>query len=326
MRSNGLKENEKDVNPENEENTSGTRKKPTGKRKITIQFILDFYDALRMDGTVKRAADILEIEYGALQGRIKAYPILKKVVDISKSKREEGRGNTLAHYVSQNMSREARNVWEKLKTQRVDKIGSDPETFWGVHQKGIRQQCFIQALISGGFNFNEACKMVHISKAALDGWTEEPEFQRLLKEVQWHKKNFFENALIGLVEEKHPLAVMFVNRTINADRGYSEKIQIEHSGSVAGFSIDDLNLDLETRKKILIAIRERKEQSEMKQIPDKKGPKIPNRKLDHNFPPYPVIDVEAKEEGNDESEEGDDDEEAAQQDKTDREERSVSCK
>lgn len=56
---------------------------------------------------------------------------------------------------------------------------------------------------------------------------------------------------------------MFVNRTLNSDRGYNEKIAIEHrhSGTVNHVftRAKDLNLNLEARKEILRAIREKKD-------------------------------------------------------------------
>jgi hypothetical protein len=65
-----------------------------------------------------------------------------------------------------------------------------------------------------------------------------------------------------LVEERHPGAVIFANRTVNADRGYTEKMQVEHSGSVAarGYQMEDIMpyLDIDTRRKILDAIAQKK--------------------------------------------------------------------
>ena len=73
------------------------------------------------------------------------------------------------------------------------------------------------------------------------------------------KKNFFESSLIGLVEEGHPGAVIFANKTVNADRGYSEKLRIEHTAQGNDLiDINELELDLDTRKKILDAIRSKK--------------------------------------------------------------------
>jgi hypothetical protein len=133
----------------------------------------------------------------------------------------------------------------------------------------LRQQLFIHALCHTGFDLSKACRMVGINRMLIEQWRRDAEFLQLLEEVQFHKKNFFEKALIGLVAEGHPGAVVFVNRTLNADRGYSEKLEVNHSGSVGNqsFALDDLDLDLETRKKILLAIRKRNQkQPERNQI------------------------------------------------------------
>lgn len=86
--------------------------------------------------------------------------------------------------------------------------------------------------------------------------------------------------MIGLVEEGHPNAVIFANRTQNADRGYNERLIIESKetsgGSRTNFNIADLDLDVPTLKKIQIAIqkwkREHPEENEstgMEMVPVK---------------------------------------------------------
>src|SRR5690606_21892274 len=72
-------------------------------------------------------------------------------------------------------------------------------------------------------------------------------------------KNFIEDGLMDLIEIRNPNAVIFANKTLNRDRGYDEKIEVHHSGQVNHkheFSIDQLNLDTETKRKVLNAIRE----------------------------------------------------------------------
>ncbi len=97
-----------------------------------------------------------------------------------------------------------------------------------------------------------------------------------MDELNEAKKDFFENALMGLIDCGYPGAIVFANRTQNADRGYNEKIQLEHTGNVTHSMIDlsELNLDIETRRKILDAIREKNRPEnvvdvEVKEIPER---------------------------------------------------------
>jgi hypothetical protein len=101
---------------------------------------------------------------------------------------------------------------------------------------------------------------VGISRGYMEKWKEDPEFLQMLEEIQFHKKNFYERALIGLVAENHAGAILFVNKTYNADRGYSERLDLNVNAQTGrvDWSIDDLDLDLETQKKLLAAIERKK--------------------------------------------------------------------
>src|SRR5690606_14891883 len=112
------------------------------------------------------------------------------------------------------------------------------------------QQLFCHALLHTAYDISKACHMVGISFNTLNKWRNDLEFLQMLEEVQFHKKNFFENALIGLVGESHPGAVIFANRTLNADRGYSDKLELTHETKETGrmnFDIADLDLDVPTQ-------------------------------------------------------------------------------
>lgn len=238
--------------------------------KPPLRFILDFYDAwLRGDELTKIAAS-LEIGPGTLVKWIDKSEDLQLARDLA----EERRGNrtTLSGYVFGRLSKEAQEKWKQIQfwdgsESSFEKI----EAILNGHSKRLRQELFIHALVTSNFDVSAACHMVGVTYRCLDHWrTDDLEFRQLVEEIQWHKKNFFERALMDLVEERHPAATIFVNKTVNSDRGYSEKIQVEHTGAVdtGGFNLDDLDLDLDTRKKILEAIRRK---DAMKSLKEAKG-------------------------------------------------------
>ena len=230
-----------------------TKKKP---KKTDLKFILDFYDAsLRGDDMAKIAA-ALDIGRKALVERIEKSEDLQMAQKLA-NERQGGR-NTLSGYVFKQLSPEAREVWKQVQFWTDSNASYEKiESILGGKSKKLRQELFVHALVHSNFDVSTACTMVGVTRRCLEHWRKDLEFRQLIEEIQWHKKNFFERALVDLVEIRHPGATIFVNKTMNADRGYSEKLQVEHSGSVTtGVRIEDLDLDLETRKKILLAIRD----------------------------------------------------------------------
>lgn len=173
------------------------------------------------------------------------------------------REKSFGEYVFKNLTPEAKKIWEKLnywaehsnRQQYVEQIISGTS-------KRIRQELFIHALVSTHFDMSKALSLTGLSKNTLMDWmATDLEFRQLVEEIQWHKKNFFESALLDLVRERNPLAVIWVNKTANADRGYSEKrLGSGESIGNGNITIDRLDLDIDTRRKVLMAIRKAQEE------------------------------------------------------------------
>jgi len=201
-----------------------------------------------------RVAVCLEITQKALLYQIDHHPELQLAKNLADQFRTE---ISLSSFIFSRLSKEAQETWNQIQTAKnAEKL----EAIFMNKPRKIRQSLFVFALVTSSFDLSEACRMVGIPRGTLDAWRiADPRFADIIREIEWHKKNFFESRLVQLVEQNHPGAVIFVNRTLNADRGYSEKIQLQHSGSIeTGFSIDQLDLDLETKKKVLAAIRKKK--------------------------------------------------------------------
>ncbi len=237
------------------------------KKKLDMEFILRFYDAYIRTYNLAKVAAALEMSPIQIERRIEKVPELKEAQELAD--RLRSKSSSLSNFVFRSLTKEAQETWEKLQ-----KSADNKETIQKIFSrktKQIRQELFIHALVHSSYDLSTACRMVGMDRSALQKWKHDLEFLQLMEEIQWHKKNFFESALVQLVEERHPGAVMFVNRTLNADRGYSEKLQINHSGEInSGLSLAELDLDMETRKKVLQAIRLKKA-SAPKQI---EGPTI----------------------------------------------------
>lgn len=232
--------------------------RPTWNGEVSTRFLLDFYDACLREDCLKKIAACMEM--GPRNLRIKVEK--SKALQLAKKLAEERRGSrdSLADYVYGHLSEDSKDVWNKLEFWQENEKGCTRQQIEAVFlgkKKQVRQEVFLHALVRSGFNCSEACHMVGITRFTLNAWRQEDAFRRLVDEIQWHKKNFFEHALMDLVEQRHPGAVIFVNRTVNQDRGYGERVTVDHTGLDREFSVEDLDLDLDTRKKILEAIRKR---------------------------------------------------------------------
>jgi len=220
-----------------------------------LEFILRFYDACLRDADISHVAKALDRNHQVLRKQIKADPELQLAKTLADQNRKmPGDGLELKDYILERLSPDARKVWEDIQfwednTGKIDAILNGKS-------KRIKQELFIHALVSTCFDVSASCKMVGVSRNSLEMWKHDIDFRQMLDDVQWHRKNFFESALLDLVQLRNPAAVMFVNRTQNRDRGYGEKIEVDHTGIAGtGIDIDELDLDLDTRKKILEAVR-----------------------------------------------------------------------
>jgi hypothetical protein len=78
-----------------------------------------------------------------------------------------------------------------------------------------------------------ACRQVGISRQVHYNWLKNDEnYKYHVEEASQVLKDFGEHALLKLIKDENPAAVIFFNKTRNKDRGYYEKQEIEHSGGI----------------------------------------------------------------------------------------------
>lgn len=137
-----------------------------------------------------------------------------------------------------------------------------------------RQHLYIHSLVSSHFNNSKACRRLNVSVSTLNNWIQrDPDFRTLMEEIHWHKKNYFEDALMNLVRQGDARAIVMVNQSVNRDRGYGQKVEVHKTGKVDHnhtMSVDDLELPIEVRKAMLKAIRDRQDQDRPLEL----GPRI----------------------------------------------------
>lgn len=172
-----------------------------------------------------------------------------------------GTNATFRDYVYNRLPPNLQELWHKINACELEEYGPQRlDALFAEGGKRARQHLFIYAYVDSNFNMSNAMGKIGVSRRLFHVWCEQDaDFAELIDELHWHKKNFFEAALIGRVVAGDTAAILHVNKTINADRGYSEKVRVEVTGAVehtvAALSFDDLDLPLDTRKQILAAMR-----------------------------------------------------------------------
>lgn len=167
-------------------------------------------------------------------------------------------------YVYDRLPENLQQLWDELMmTDRMNTYEKVEQLLSNQGKKG-RQHLFLYAMVNSNFDPTAACRAVNITRKTLMHWCEtEPEFAELMEELEVAKKDFFEAALVQGVKEGDPNLIKFANMTKNVDRGYNPKTVIAHEGSIEHnhnvMKVDELDLPIEDRRKLLEALRNRRE-------------------------------------------------------------------
>ena len=233
----------------------GPRRPP--KTEVTLEFLLTFYEAWLRDYEITKIAAALNTSIAGITKWMAKFPELKEARDIAVQRRKKT--STFNGYVYQRLKPETKKIWDEIQfwqdgDNAYEKI---VEILDGKPTK-LRQEIFIHALITNHFNPSEACRIACVPRETMEYWKRNDyHFLQLMEEIHWHKKNFGEYCLQDLMAQGNLGAVTFFNRTQNADRGYNEKIQVEHTGTVAhvGFTVAELDLPPDLLRGLLQAVR-----------------------------------------------------------------------
>lgn len=189
--------------------------------------------------------------------------ILHIIKIANKHKRKESESkNPLVDFVIGNLPEKTKALFMALKENQDGsdgKIGSVEaiEFLLQGQPKAIRQKLFLQALVDSCFNVNYARKMINLSPTQLAIWKKDPEFLKMINELQVYKKNFFESKLIKLVDIGDSAATIFANKTFNRDLGYGDRVDVKHTHEHKHLTIDKLNISLKAKKELLAAIQKK---------------------------------------------------------------------
>lgn len=236
------------------------RSEKTPPWRLTTAQLLEFYDVVLRESDYTKIAAGWGVSAPVLKRRLEKYPELRQA--LSRANASRPTRDTFKGYIFKHLSPEAREVWREIVTWEDKEGRPPPAEYFKEFSIKLRQELFIHALVDRGWNPSEACSMSGVTLSALNHWrTSNREFEELIQEIRQHKKNFYESALDNLVAQGNIGAIIFANKTQNADRGYNDKIQIDHKMSQVGgggINIDELDLPNHVMREILDAVRRKK--------------------------------------------------------------------
>lgn len=204
----------------------------------------------------------LSVALGITEHRLKTWkdehPAFYRAIQAARKVAGHQVGQKLTNYVASVLPEDLKELWDTLMTEDItteERIRLNLASR-GEHDK---QRLFCYGLVTMHYDVNKVCSLLGISKSQVDRWiAEDPRFLKLFEEVEWARKNFLESTLMRMVGAGNVKATIFANQTKNRDRGYGQTIKVEGQVNHVHAMVDlsKLNLDLETRSKILIAIQE----------------------------------------------------------------------
>lgn len=187
-------------------------------------------------------------------------PALADALARGRQKRDPGNEHTFQEYIYDHLSPHLRKLWEEIHECETLENGVERvEALLKNHGIRARQHLFLYALTQSMFNISKALRKLCIPRKTFESWrANDPDFYELMDEIHWYKENFFEQAFIGRVAAGDTAAVIHAVKTKCRDRGYNDKVEVVHSGSITNehtVSIAELDLPIETRQEVLTALR-----------------------------------------------------------------------
>lgn len=126
--------------------------------------------------------------------------------------------------------------------------------------KRLKQILFLHALVNSHYSTTKACQVMNLPLPTVNRWIQSsPQFAQLVRGVLDCKRDFVEEALMKAIANGEVPAIIFASRTLNRQRGYNDKVEMEISNNVkVAFSFEDLDLPVDVQRKVLEAMRNAK--------------------------------------------------------------------
>lgn len=245
-----------------------------GKWQDAMAFKL--YDLLKSGMPLGTAAGVLGVRKETVYDWAKNLPIAKAAVKAATLART-AESESFQDYVYGNLPADLRPVWREIMTagDGEDAVERIEAAMAGQGKRG-RQYLFLHALVNSNFNISEASRKTNIERRTFQLWCKTDDgFARIIDEIHQSKKDLAEGGLFKLVAQGDTSAVLFANRTLNKDRGFgdSKTITVDQTTTHRHLiDIDQLELSLEVRKAIMLAVRKAQSPDEVAALPAVRKP------------------------------------------------------
>lgn len=172
-------------------------------------------------------------------------------------------GQTFFEYVYKRLPEHLQQLWTEMKACEGEE--NDQKRLESLlHNQSLRtrQHLFVHALVSSNFNASEACRRICVPRTTFESWCKsDSDFVELMDQIQVMKKDFVEGCLMSQVAAGDVTCTVFANKTLNRDRGYDNKVSVEHTGSILHGVLDlnSLKLPVEVMRVIAEAIQKQQD-------------------------------------------------------------------
>lgn len=231
----------------------------------------EVYELAKAGLSDRELADRLKIKKMTFRRMKERDPVLNEIVLQGRKQSLPHYKNSYQEYVYNKLDPRAQKHWDRImkawtSKDKTTRRAALVEAIDGVRDasKNVRQGLFVHALIKTGFDGSKACEITGVPYSTYKSWEKyDPHFQHLLEELDWHRENFLESSFYKLVKRGNSAAILHGVKTKLAHRGYGTKVEFtgkmthEHEDKI---SFEDLNLDLETQKKLLKAYEQKEKQ------------------------------------------------------------------
>ncbi len=236
-------------------------------RKKWNQHIFQVYELARQGLSKRKISKIIGVSYPCFLSWVQKRKLIKKAYKKGRKANKAllQKNETLSNYIYRHLSDDMREVYDELV--EIDKEGygvSKIEALMTNRGKKFRQRMLLHAYTMMNFNLSGALHRCGVSYAEFCNWKNRDQgFSELLSEIDFHKRNFYEDALNTAVAEGDSQCIIFVNRTYNAERfpEPKQRLQVDKNirKTVTSITIDSLGLSVEKKRELLERIRQAKQ-------------------------------------------------------------------
>jgi hypothetical protein len=240
--------------------------------------LIDIYLLAKQGMSEQQICEVICVDfYNAWRTWKKEVPSIKEAIDRGRNDNKDietgltdkgpAEDDTIFDYVYGCLPEELRTLWDEIDaiTELDHSKREISHKELKQYTKAYQQVLFIHALCTSRFDYTRAMKKVGLTLKKYQAWLKEDSgFADLVAEVQFHKKNFFENALLDQVQLGETSAIIFCNKTINKDRGYGDKlevsqdVQVQSTANSQSLDLSKLDLTAPMKRALLEAAKEQR--------------------------------------------------------------------